>query len=302
MTRRERLPLNLAAVPREELAGVRLVLLSDDLQQRRRTELRGEQLLRRHVLLERRRQVGVHRARMQQDEAHLVLLPPKLDGAVLRQLVQRRLGRPVRVPPAEPVIAYGAHPGGQVRHNRRGARAPIRGGPRRRLHQQRRESLGDERGSHRVHPERPHHRGLVHARDARLRRHLPLDVQHRRGLHDDVHPPVDRSNRLRRRRDGSGVFDVEPHHGQPVRVGRLEGVERGGVVWVPARGDDVPARRGGSSGERRVLVLQELSHHGEADAPAGALHQGHVRGHRVVRAHGGGRERSGERRAIDSAP
>ena len=127
-----------------------------------------------------------------------MLLPRKLDRAVLRQLVQRRLGRPVRVPPTEPVIAYGAHPGGQVSHNRGRAPRRIRRRSRARLHQQRRQRLGDERRSHRVHPERTHHRRFVDARDAGLRRHLTLDVQHRRGLHHHVYAAVLRFDRLRR--------------------------------------------------------------------------------------------------------
>ena len=125
-----------------------------------------EEFALRDVPSKRRREVRLDRPRVQQEERDGVFLPRELDGAVFRELIQRRLARAVGVPPAEPIVADAAHPRAEVGH-RGGRGARLRGEPGR-LREQPREVFGHEGRAERVDAVGAKGGGLVESRERRL--------------------------------------------------------------------------------------------------------------------------------------
>mmetsp|Transcript_37885 Transcript_37885/g.89975 ORF Transcript_37885/g.89975 Transcript_37885/m.89975 type:complete len:212 (+) Transcript_37885:389-1024(+) len=111
---RRQLPHNVLAVPRDEPPVVLHRGSVDDVQKVANGFLDREQLIRLYVLLEGGREIRLGRPRVQQEARHAVPPPRRLDRHRPGHLVERRLGAPVGVPPAEPVVPDASNPGREV--------------------------------------------------------------------------------------------------------------------------------------------------------------------------------------------
>src|SRR6056297_466166 len=242
------LPVDQLAVPGKEPAAVFGRQAVDDPQQVFAGLLDRKQLFGRHVGLERRRQAGVGRARVQGGDDGILVASGQLDAGGSHDLVQRCLGRAVGIPAAKTVVADGSY--ARRDDGEYGlAFAPHQGTQR--PEQQRR--------AERVDGEYLFQRGQIQVLEFLLRAEA-FTVQDAGGVDHQRQPDAARLQVACQRLDPAGFGHVQGKDRQSIAVKRGQGFGAAGIA-------------AGCDHAEFGVVLQQRLYQTEAYAAAGALHQ-----------------------------
>ena len=167
-----------------------------------------------------------------------LFLSRELDSGVSRQLIQRRLGRAIRVPSPQSIISNRAHARRPIR-NHWYATVPTLVRVRRRSFQHQRRAIPHHhRRSDGVGLVRQHHVLGFGSQNRRLWTHAVRAREHGGNIGQEIKSPDVIFDNLGGGFDRGEIRDVHAEHAQSVAVRRPQRVELNGVFRISARRDD----------------------------------------------------------------